>query len=215
MTYPILYSFRRCPYAMRARSAIAISGLQVDLREVALKDKPAALLTASPKGTVPVLITPNHDIIDESLDIMSWALSQSDPQHWLPLQEQQAAAKRLIDRNDGDFKYYLDRYKYADRYPEQSERDYREQGEKTLLELEHILQQQPYLLGNRLSSVDIAILPFIRQFASVDKAWFEQAPYPSIRAWLTQFLNSTLFQQIMVKRPTWQENDAVYLFPNA
>ena len=214
MTYPVLYSFRRCPYAMRARLAIAVSGLQVELREITLKDKPKAMLDVSPKGTVPVLVTNDSTVIDESIDIMTWALSQSDPNHWLPSPDNQARAQLYIQHNDGEFKSWLDRYKYADRYPEHSERYYREQGEKTLNDIEHTLQQQPYLLGQHLSMVDIAILPFIRQFSAVDKEWFDQAYYPYLKAWLNQFLNSTLFQQIMIKRPAWQPDDPRFLFPD-
>lgn len=126
-TYPILYSFRRCPYAMRARLAIAAAQVKVELREVELRNKQEALLLASPKGTVPVLQLEDGKVIDESPDIMFWALQQHDPEHWLE-QDWLKQTKQLIQRNDGEFKYYLDRYKYADRYPERSELEYRQQG---------------------------------------------------------------------------------------
>ena len=213
MQYPVLYSFRRCPYAMRARLAIAISGLQVELREIVLKDKPSHMLEVSPKGTVPVLITPQGSIIEESIDIMAWALEQHDPEQWLPEPALQATTQQLIQQNDGPFKHALDRYKYADRYPEHPEIYYRQQGEETLAELEQRLNQHAFLLGEGLSMADIAILPFIRQFAAVDNNWFQKAPYPKLRQWLNQFLDTELFKQIMIKRPPWQPDDPVYLFP--
>lgn len=208
MSHPILYSFRRCPYAMRARLAIAASGIQVDLREILLKDKPQAMLNVSPKGTVPVLITAEGDIIDESNDIMMWALQQSDPDHWLSDDaKQQQLTAALISENDHRFKRFLDRYKYADRFPENTELHYRQQAELTLSELEQKLSLNPYLLTDRLTLADMALLPFIRQFAFVDKTWFDSAPYPKIQAWLDQFLNSVLFDSMMVKLKPWQQSD--------
>jgi len=214
MSQPILYSFRRCPYAMRARLAIAISGISVEHREVVLKDKPQAMLDVSPKGTVPVLITPTGQVIDESIDIMYWALEQSDPMHWLigaPVQ--QAITTALIIQNDQPFKHFLDRYKYADRYPDNTERYYRQQAEITLDALEQKLTQNGCLLTDHITLADMALLPFIRQFAFVDKAWFDSAPYPKIQAWLNQFLTSALFESIMVKLPAWQPNDSRVYFP--
>ena len=208
MQHPILYSFRRCPYAMRARLAIAASGIQVEIREIVLKHKPAHMLSASPKGTVPVLITTDDHIIDESLDIMSWALQQNDPNNWSGLTaQQQQSTTQLIEENDGPFKHWLDKYKYADRHPEQTETFYRQQGELTLKTLEQKLTENDYLVSNRLSLADIALLPFIRQFASVDKTWFDTAPYPNVQTWLEHFLDSDAFNNIMAKLPPWQEND--------
>jgi len=204
----ILYSFRRCPYAMRARMAIAASGLQVELREVVLRDKPQALLDISPKATVPVLQTSEGTIIDESLDIMHWALQQSDPENWLANIDHD-----LISNNDGDFKHWLDRYKYADRHPEQSEEFYRQQGEQTLLILEQRLMNTAYLSGANISVTDIAIFPFIRQFVAVDLKWFEIAPYPKLKTWLHKLINSVLFQKIMVKYQAWQDDGIVIIFP--
>jgi len=212
---PVLYSFRRCPYAMRARLAIASSGIQTELREVVLKDKPAALLKLSAKATVPVLQTVGGEIIDESLDILVWALDQHDADNWYQNlnENQKKQASQLINNNDGTFKYYLDRYKYADRYPEQTELYYRQQGEKTLAELEALLNQNGCLLTTHWTIADIALLPFIRQFAFVDKAWFEQSPYPALRKWLEHFLQSDLFKRIMLKYPQWHEADEPTLFP--
>ena len=200
---PILYSFRRCPYAMRARLAIAYANVAVELREVELRNKPQAMLLVSPKATVPVLQLENGRVLDESLDIMLWALQQNDPEHWL-----KAAgldhAKALIRGNDEPFKYYLDRYKYADRYPAYSELYYRQQGELFLADLESLLTQRTYLSGDQFSLADAAILPFIRQFCAVEPAWFKDSPYPALRQWLNDFLASSLFEQVMTKYPYWQ-----------
>jgi glutathione S-transferase len=200
---PILYSFRRCPYAIRARMAIAYASITLELREVALANKPAAMLAISPKGTVPVLKLSDR-VIDESVEVMRWALSQSDPENWLALDSQQEQST-LIDENDNEFKQWLDKYKYWDRYPEQSQQDYRKKAEKFLSNLELRLQHNSYLLGNNICMADIAIFPFIRQFAFVDKPWFDDADYPSVQRWLNQFLQSKLFEQVMVKHVLWQQ----------
>ncbi|MEI8570660.1 glutathione S-transferase [Methylomonas sp. LW13] len=208
--YPILYSFRRCPYAMRARLAIAVSGVSVALREIELSNKPEAMLAISPKGTVPLLLLPDGRVIEQSLDIMLWALAQHDPQNWL--NQAPEDTQRLIDWNDGDFKYYLDRYKYADRYPEQTPADYRQQGEVFLAELETRLQRHKFLCGDNFSLADAATLPFIRQFAAVDNAWFENSPYPALQQWLNTFLRSNLFAAVMQKYPPWNVDDPLVLF---
>ena len=214
--YPLLYSFRRCPYAMRARLALYGSGVTVELREVVLRDKPVQLRELSPKATVPVLVTPGGRVIDESLDIMLWALQQSDPEGWLlqdvELQntERHGAIMALISQNDGEFKHWLDHYKYADRFPEHPASYYREQAETFIALLELRLKCHSYLMADRLSLADIAIFPFIRQFAHVDKRWFELAPYPNVQRWLHGLLASPLFIEIMPKYPQWKaENDVV------
>jgi glutathione S-transferase len=214
MTHAILYSFRRCPYAMRARLAIAISGIQVELREITLQDKPQAMLDLSPKGTVPVLITADGTLLEESLDLMYWALRQSDPNLWLVTEpEQVALTRQLIQQNDGEFKHYLDRYKYADRYPGHDEAYYRQQAEKTLVQLEQYLTSTGCLISEHITLADMAILPFIRQFALVDKDWFDSTPYPQLKNWLENFLSSELFDSIMPKFSAWQEGDDILLFP--
>lgn len=200
---PILYSFRRCPYAIRARLAIRYSKLRVELREVDLKNKPAQLLLASPKGTVPVLVCQNKTVIDESLDIMSWALEHNDPQGWLANSEH-TKTDPLILQNDTLFKVNLDHYKYADRFPELPAHSYRQQGEIFLKQLEQRLSKQVFLTGNSASLTDIAIFPFIRQFAYVDMHWFETSPYPELRNWLARWLESELFLSIMHKHLYWQ-----------
>lgn len=201
---PILYTFRRCPYAIRARLSIAVSGVSVEYREVALRNKPQAMLLISPKGTVPVLQLADGCVIDQSLDIMLWALALNDPQQWLQGEKSLPdAAKALIDTNDGPFKFWLDRYKYADRYPEQPAEHYRQQAEEFLKNLERLLGAQEYLLGARLSIADIAIFPFIRQFAAVDKAWFAASDYVRLQNWLDELLGSDLLSEVMVKREAW------------
>lgn len=203
MELPVLYSFRRCPYAMRARMALRYSGIQVDVHEVSLKNKPQAMLQISPKGTVPVLAIPNGAVIDESLNIMRWALAQHDPEDWLMLGAPTLGqeAEVLIAENDGAFKQALDHYKYATRFPEHPAEFYRAEGEVFLQALELRLSKTRYLCREQCSLPDIAIFPFIRQFTSVDEAWFRQAPYPALENWLKQLLESRLFISIMEKHP--------------
>lgn len=191
-----LYSFRRCPYAMRAQMALRYSGVPVEIVEVSLKAKPAEMLAISPKGTVPVLDADGR-VIDESLEIMRWALAQNDPQGWLLDGDSRIA--ELIEANDQGFKVDLNRYKYAERYPEQPMEVYRAQGAVFLQRLEGLLQDRDYLLADHPSLADIALLPFVRQFAHVDREWFAQTPYPRLQAWLHNFLESDLFTSIMKK----------------
>ncbi|AMS17761.1 glutathione S-transferase [Pseudomonas chlororaphis] len=197
-----LYSFRRCPYAMRARLALRYSGVPLEIVEVSLKAKPAAMLALSPKGTVPVLSVDGR-VIDESLDIMRWALAQNDPQDWL-LKDDGPAQHRidaLIAENDQVFKLHLNRYKYAERYPEQPMEHYRGQGEVFLRQLDELLSQRDYLLADHPSLADMALAPFVRQFAHVDREWFAQTPYRHLQRWLQRFLESELFTQVMAKPP--------------
>jgi len=203
---PVLYSFRRCPYAMRARMTLLYASINLELREVLLKAKPEKMLALSSKGTVPVLALPNAEVLDESYDIIRWALEQSDPQNWLSA-DLDPAIRDLIARNDGQFKADLDHYKYWQRFPAESQQQYRARGELFLAELEVLLNRQPYLLADRITLADIALFPFIRQFAFVDKAWFDQSPYPKLRAWLEQLLISELFLSAMKKSPPWQHGD--------
>jgi glutathione S-transferase len=185
--------------------AIAYASITLEMREVALANKPAAMLAISPKGTVPVLQLSDR-VIDESVEVMRWALSQSDPENWLALDSQQEQSI-LIEENDNEFKGWLDKYKYWDRYPEQSQQDYRIKAENFLSTLELRLQQNSYLLGDNICMADIAIFPFIRQFAFVDKPWFDDADYPLVQRWLNQFLQSKLFEQVMEKHALWQQPD--------
>ncbi|VVO57473.1 hypothetical protein PS876_00614 [Pseudomonas fluorescens] len=191
-----LYSFRRCPYAMRARMALRYCGVPVEIIEVSLKAKPAEMLAISPKGTVPVLDADGR-VIDESLEIMRWALAQNDPQDWLLGGDARIA--ELIEANDQVFKGHLNRYKYAERYPEQPMEVYRAEGEMFLRRLEELLEGRDCLLTDHPSLADVALLPFIRQFAHVDREWFAQTPYVRLQAWLQRFLESELFTSIMKK----------------
>lgn len=197
MSAHLLYSFRRCPYAMRARMALRYSGVPLNTIEVSLKAKPADMLVASPKGTVPVLVCADGRVIEQSLDIMRWALACNDPDNWL--QSGNPLIEQLLDENDRIFKVQLDRYKYAIRYPEYPMEHYRAQGQSFLLRLETLLSHSPYLTGDTLSLADVALAPFVRQFAHVDRDWFTQAPYSHLRAWLERFLASALFTSVMGK----------------
>ena len=203
---PVLYSFRRCPYAMRARLAIMKSGISVELREVILRSKPGHMLEISPKGTVPVLLLNDGKVIDESLDIMAWALSYRDTDNWLT-KESAEEIEQLIQWNDGEFKYYLDRYKYADRYLEHSELYYREKADAFLIELENRLTKTTFLCSDKCSLADMAIFPFIRQFANVNPEWFHASKYKKLSHWLNQHIESVLFISIMEKYPAWQVGD--------
>ena len=199
---PILYSFRRCPYAIRARMAIAYASINPEVREVSLANKPLEMTMISPKGTVPVLQL-DERIIDESIEVMAWALEQSDPDNWLAL-DLEHQQKALIEENDNSFKTWLDKYKYWDRFPEQSQQVYRGYAEQFISRLDKNLREHRYLLGDKICMADIAIFPFIRQFAFVDKDWFDQANYPALQRWLNEFLDSSLFAQVMKKHSVWQ-----------
>lgn len=196
----ILYSYRRCPYAMRARMALQYAGIAVEIREISLRDKPQHMVALSPKATVPVLVLPHETVIDESLAIMFWALNQQDADGWLEIDL--AAAKALIQTNDGWFKKALDAYKYAERHPEKTQVEHRAVGEVFLQQLTDLLQHQDGLCGQLPSLADIAIFPFIRQFKGVDSHWFERA-YPELNNWLTTLTQSDLFNSIMQKHPTY------------
>jgi glutathione S-transferase len=183
--------------------AIAKAGVIVELREIELREKPETMLIVSPKGTVPVLQLENGTVIDQSLDIIFWALRQNDSEHWLKSSWLQNA-EQLIRRNDEEFKYFLDRYKYADRYPSYTALYYRQQGELFLTELEIRLNQNQFLCGNHFAFADAAIVPFIRQFAAVNSEWFENSPYPAVKQWLNSFLTSKLFEIVMTKYQVWK-----------
>nr|WP_286089042.1 glutathione S-transferase [Pseudomonas sp. MWU13-3659] len=196
----ILYSFRRCPWAMRARLALHYAQCDVQVREVKMKEKPPELLALSPKGTVPVLDT-GAGVLEESLDIMRWALDRHDPEDWR-LQADSAAARladTLIARNDSTFKAQVNLYKYAERYPEHTRAHYRQQAEPWLAELEGMLDGRPYLLADHPSLADAALLPLMRQFAGVEPEWFAEAAYPRLRSWLQGWLASDLFKAVMAK----------------
>jgi len=201
---PVLYSFRRCPYAMRARLALLAADQAVEHRETVLKNKPGEMLRVSPKGTVPVLVLANGKVLEQSLDIMRWALERNDPQAWLPADAASCQdARALVAQNDGDFKCHLDRYKYPHRYGLPDGASHRFQAAVFLKALAQRLAANAYLSGPRFGFADAAILPFVRQFAHTDKAWFEQQDWPALARWLADFEASEAFAKVMEKHPVW------------
>ena len=213
MPIPILYSFRRCPYCMRAHMALKQSGIKVELREVKLSDIPAEALALSPDATVPILVLPDGSVFTESWDIVKWSLSQNDPNNWLgDNNEHSLDAEILIETNDYSFKEDLDHYKYADRFPEHSEEHYRTACEEFIEELEEMLSNNHYLLADQISLADIGVFPFVRQFSMVNKEWFDRTPYSKVQNWLQDFIDSELFQVIFHKHETWNSDaTAIYL----
>lgn len=206
--YPILWSFRRCPYAMRARLAIHSSEQPVILREILLRDKPEQFLATSSKGTVPVLNT-GDTIIDESRDIMMWALRRSDRENWLDIGSD---GHDLIDQCDGPFKQALDHTKYAVRYPDLDRADERDKAMIFLRDLNNRLTDTAFLAGPRRSLADMAILPFVRQFANIDRAWFDAQGLQPLTRWLDDFLQSDRLAAVMTKYPPWQPGQDAILF---
>lgn len=202
---PILYSFRRCPYAMRGRMALDVAGIKLEHREVLLKDKPAEMLEASPKGTVPVVVLPDGRVIEESLDVMNWALEQNDPENWRAPGE---AMMPLIATNDCEFKHHLDRYKYATRYEGAVAEEHRTVASTFIDQLEKRLSLSGQLMGDAVSQADIAIFPFIRQFANTDRAWFDTRDWPNVQHWLAGHLASERFNRIMKKHDVWSPEKA-------
>ena len=212
-TLPILYSFRRCPYAMRARMALQVSGQICQLREILLKDKPIEMTAISPKGTVPVLQLPDGKVLDESLDVMFWALNREDPDGWLPVSDSETKSfDNLMSACDGPFKHHLDRYKYASRYGDCDPEMHRREAEKFLKRLNDLLQDQPYLGGKTARLPDHAIFPFIRQFSIADPGWFDGSPYDRLKEWLADMLARPIFTRIMEKRAPWQPGDSPLLW---
>jgi len=212
MTSPthILYSFRRCPYAMRARLGLKTAKIDYEHREVLLRDKPAEMLNASPKGSVPVLILQDNTVIDESLDIMVWALGKHDPENWLGPDMDEMLT--LIKTIQGPFVDHLNRYKYASRYSTGTSRAtidlaHRKKAYEILQHFENILSTTPYLMGAKPSLVDYAIFPFIRQFSAVEKNWWDEPQFPNLHRWLSYFLNGELFTAIMKKHPLFASTE--------
>ena len=202
MADPVLYSFRRCPYAMRARMALAISGTKVETREVMLRDKPQAMLDVSPKGTVPVLVLEDHTVIDESIDVMRWALARNDPENW-----RDGDDAELLAAIDGPFKHHLDRYKYSTRH-DTDPQEHRAAAYEILEQMDARLAQSSFLCGDTRTLIDIATFPFIRQFANADRVWFDAQPIPHLQTWLKGLIDSELFARIMVKRDQWKPEAA-------
>ena len=208
---PILYSFRRCPYAMRARMAIHISDQRCELREVLLRDKPPSMLEYSAKGTVPVLILQDGKVIDESLDVIDWALNLNDPDDWQRSKDKEKT-KELIKINDGEFKYHLDRYKYSKRYENEDPEFHRKKCLKFIESINNELNNSEYIFDDNISYADIVLLPFIRQFRIADIEWFDSLPYDNLKKWLSSFLNSSLLNSIMKKYDLWKEGDKSIVF---
>jgi len=211
---PVLYSFRRCPYAMRARLALAVSGQVCELREVVLRAKPQGLLQASPKATVPVLVLPDGTVLEQSLDIMRWALGRNDPEGWLtPSLGDEAGMLALIAECDGPFKQALDRCKYPGRYPEADAALARAQAVEWLQGLEARLAGEPFLFGDHAALADMAIAPFVRQFAGIDADWWAAQPWPRLQVWLAQWQAGRLFESVMHKLPAWIDGTEGVRFP--
>lgn len=212
---PVLYSFRRCPYAMRARLALAASGQTCELREVVLRNKPQGLLHASPKATVPVLVLPSGPVLEQSLEIMLWALNQHDPEAWLaPSHGTHADMIGLIAECDGPFKHALDRCKYPSRYPGADPAAERVQAHTWLSTLNTRLSTQPHLFGQHAALADMAIAPFVRQFAGIDADDWAAQPWPHLQAWLARWQASPLLDSVMHKLPAWVDGTEGVLFPH-
>ncbi len=205
---PVLYSFRRCPYAMRARLALLVSGKRCEIREVKLSAKPDALIEASEKATVPVLVLPDGEVIDESIDVMRWALARHDPEGWLERDD-----PALIAANDGPFKHHLDRYKYPNRYEDCNAGVHRAAAMEHLQVLEDRLALHPFLSGEKRGLTDLAIMPFVRQFAATDRDWFAGQPIAKLRSWLAAHLESPLFKGVMDRLTPWAPSDEPIYFP--
>lgn len=214
MSLPILYSFRRCPFAMRARFALVAAGCVCEWREVLLRDKPAALREASPKATVPVLVEPDGHVIDQSVEIMLWALRQRDPAGWLqPVHGTLADMLALVGQCDSDFKGHLDRYKYPNRFAGTDALQHRDAARSFLRDLNERTAPAGFLFGDRPAMADMAIAPFVRQFAQVDTAWFAGNIDAPLRAWLRDVMHSALWECAMRKQRPWTPGDPVSVFP--
>lgn len=214
MSLPILYSLRQCPYAMRARMGLLLAKQPIMLRDIVMKNIPSEMLAISPKGTVPVLLLNDSSVLDESLDIMVWALNQSDPNNLLYNHEPNAyqAMINLINRNDSEFVEVLNKYKAASRYHDVDEVSCRKQCEPFIVFLEQCLTKHEFLIGATSSLADYAILPFIRQFSRVDRKWYVQAPYPNLQRWLDRHYQNPLFSKAMTKYPQWLDTKESIIF---
>lgn len=210
--YPILYSFRRCPYAMRARLAIKVSEIFVEIREIKLKDKPLEFLNLSPKGTVPVLVTTSGKILEESLDIINWALNKNDPKKWLANgQLSQNQINQLLDNLENEFKPSLDKYKYTNRFESVDKNFHRDKNLSFLWYLDDLLKKNKALNCSHLSLIDYAIFPFIRQFRNVDSKWFDSLNFNFLKRWLFELIDSNDFLSIMKKYEKWEPtNTPIY-----
>ena len=213
MKYPILYSFKRCPYAMRARMALKLTNIKCEIREVRLNNKPKHMLEVSPKGTVPVLIL-NDRTIDESMDVIEWALNKKNVFKGNLNENQIKVSNELIRRFDDKFKYHLDRYKYASRYGDVDEIHHRKKCEKILIEIEDIISDDEWFFGKKINKLDISILPFIRQFRIADPDWFDNhKELTKVKNYLHNFLASKLLKDVMTNYDVWTEESEMSFFP--
>lgn len=211
--FPILYSFRRCPYAIRARYTLFLLDIKVEIREVLLRDKPAALLALGGRSSVPQLISREGDRYPESIDIIRWALAQDEKSALIYTSSEEREIAAWLFQTDHRFKYWLDKYKYADRHPSNTEAYYRSQAEGFLRRLEIRLEKHAFLLGTDMSIADVLVFPFIRQFRGVNIGWFDQSGYVAVKKWLSQIIEGERFAKVMVKLPVWQEDDEPRYFP--
>ena len=213
MEYPILYSFIRCPYAMRARMALKLTNTKCEIREVRLNNKPKQMIDKSPKGTVPVLVL-EKKVIDESNDIIEWALSSNNIFDGNIDHDQIDLTNNLIELFDSKFKYNLDRYKYATRYENIDKDKHKMECLDILINLENVISNKKWILGSKINKLDISILPFIRQFRIADIEWFDkQNKIKGIQKILFNFLDSNLFKEVMYKYDIWEENAEPQFFP--
>jgi len=215
-TLPILYSLRNCPYAMRGRLAIFKAKQTVLLRDLVLSNKPIEMMAVSPKGTVPVIVLANNSVIEESLEVMLWALQITDPDNLLHCNDKEAlpAMLLLINEFDTDFKSCLEAYKCAKRYQEDNITECRIACEAYIKRLEQRLTEQTFLMSDKESLLDIALMPFIRQFGRIERQWYLQSPYPHVRQWLNRYLQSSVFTKVMAKHPLWVDTREDVLFGN-
>ena len=213
MEYPILYSFIRCPYAMRARMALKLTNTKCEIREVRLNNKPKRMIDKSPKGTVPVLVL-EKKVIDESNDIIEWALSSNNIFDGNIDHDQIDLTNNLIELFDSKFKYNLDRYKYSTRYENIDKDKHKKECLEILINLENVISNEGWILGSKINKLDISILPFIRQFRIADIEWFDkQNKIKGIQKILFNFLDSNLFKEVMYKYDVWEENAEPQFFP--
>ena len=211
--YPTLYSFRRCPYAMRARLALRLCKIECIIREISLKAKNTEFLRVSPKATVPVLVLPNGEVLEESLDIIYWSLEQNDPSKLKVNNQLGRKTNKLIELFDTEFKFHLDRYKYSSRYNIQNLQVHRDKAREILVQINTMLEGKSYMGGKNISFLDISILPFVRQFRIADMKWFDNnLGLDNVNKWLNIFLNSDLLASIMTKYKVWEIDDPVTFF---
>ena len=206
MPYPILYSYRQCPYAMRARLALAVANIDYELREISLQDKPKSFLQLSPKGTVPVLCCPDGSVIDESLDILHWVFSQHDRERWMPLQVNlRQEMENIIGKVSKEFSPYVYRYRFFEKFPEKSQQDYLSLCTQFLYKLDKRLTHSKFLLLQHPSYVDFAVLPFVYQFKLAANEVLNFSKYPNVARWLEAFESSKLIEHVMIEAPLWSD----------